>query len=74
MNPLDVDAISGRGDSYHMIGQFNQAIKDYSRAIELDSDSAEAYYQRGLSYEQIGEDQKAKEDKELACSISRKYC
>ncbi len=74
LNPLDVDAISGRGDSYHMIGQFNQAIKDYSRAIELDNDSAEAYYQRGLSYEQIGEDQKAKEDKELACSISRKYC
>ena len=57
-----------------MIGQFNQSIKDYSRAIELDSDLAEAYHQRGLSYEQVGDNQKAQEDKDMACSISRKYC
>ncbi len=74
LNPLDVTAISGRGDSYYMIGQFSQAIRDYSRAIELDSDLSGAYYQRGLSYEQIGDNLKAQDDKDMACSISRKYC
>ena len=74
LNPLDVVSISGRGDAYFMIGQFNQAIKDYSRAIELDSDLADTYHQRGLSYEQAGDNQKSQADKDMACSISRNYC
>ena len=38
-----------RGNIYGKLGNYHQAIKDQSRAIELKPDLAAAYYNRGVS-------------------------
>ena len=74
LKPLDIRALTGRGDSYYMIGQFNQAIRDYGRVIELYPDSAVAYQKRSVVYNQIGESDKAESDLDTACILSIKHC
>jgi tetratricopeptide (TPR) repeat protein len=43
-----------RGYSYHGKGQFARAIEDYSRAIKLMPDYADAYSNRGADYNNLG--------------------
>ena len=38
-----------RGNAYAAVSDFDKAIEDYDRALELDPKMAEAYYNRGLS-------------------------
>ncbi|MDR1073108.1 MAG: tetratricopeptide repeat protein [Treponema sp.] len=47
-----------------------EAIEDLSRAIALEPDNAEAYYQRGLAYALIGEAEKALSDYEQTCALN----
>ena len=49
-NRRDAEAYYNRGVAYARIGQIDQAIKDYSRAIELNPEYAEAYETRGCAY------------------------
>ncbi|MEC9308908.1 MAG: tetratricopeptide repeat protein [Chloroflexota bacterium] len=74
LSPLNEQALSGRADSYYMIGQYNQSIKDYGRVIELYPDSALAYEKRSLAYDQTGESDKAQADRDKACQLSIKHC
>ncbi len=37
-------------------------MEDYDKAIELDPNDAAAYYNRGISYSELGQDQRAIED------------
>ncbi|MDR2446542.1 MAG: tetratricopeptide repeat protein [Treponema sp.] len=46
-----------------------EAIEDLSRAIALEPDNAEAYYQRGLAYTLMGAKDKAFADYEQACAL-----
>jgi len=46
---------SDRGDDYLNSGNYDLAIAEYTRAIELDSSLAYLYYNRGLAYEQKGD-------------------
>lgn len=39
-----------RSTSYHMIGKYDLAIADDTKAIQLDPNKADHYYSRGLSY------------------------
>jgi Flp pilus assembly protein TadD len=41
-----------------------EAVEDLSHAIALDPDNAEAFYQRGLAYALMGEEDKAVADYE----------
>ncbi len=43
-------------------GDYEQAIEDYNKAIELDPDFAEAYYLRGVAYYVFDDPEQAIED------------
>ena len=43
-------------------GEYGEAIKDYSKAIELDPDDADVWNDRGDAYTKLGNEAKAKAD------------
>ena len=46
---------NGRGLARQALGQYDEAVADYTQAITLDADFAEAYFNRGLLYhDQLG--------------------
>ena len=55
MNPEDFIAYNNRGLAYANKGEFNAAIQDYDKAIELNPQSADAYINRGNAYDEKGE-------------------
>ena len=63
-----------RGISYSNLGQDQNAINDYTKAIQLDPDYAKAYYNRGTSYAKLGQYTLANADGTMACSLDSKYC
>ncbi len=67
-------AYFNRGNAYDDLGQYQRAIQDYTRAIQLDPDLAQAYYNRGIVYYNLGEYQRAIQDYDKACSLDSKYC
>lgn len=46
---------ANRGDNYLNSGNYDLAIAEYTRAIELESNSRALYYSRGLAYHQKGD-------------------
>lgn len=46
--------LKARGDIYTLRGLYEDAIKDYDHAIEIDSTYIEAYYYRGIAYHKYG--------------------
>ena len=63
-----------RGYNYVQLGQYERAIQDYDKAIQLDPNEASAYYLRGVAYGQLGEHVEASADKAKACSLDSQYC
>jgi Tetratricopeptide repeat. len=58
-----VDAYTCRGlIAYHDQGRIVQAISDFTKAIEIDSNCAEAYAWRSIAYYGIKEYDKARAD------------
>ena len=55
-------AHNARGITYGELGQYQLAIKDFSKAISLKQDYADAYYNRGYAYTNLGQFQRAIED------------
>ena len=47
---------------HHELGRYQEAIADYTRAIELEPDHADFYQERGVAYESAGDDVRAMED------------
>ncbi len=43
-------ALNNRGNSYSKNKEYDLAVKDYSKAIELDSEASDVYSNRGLTY------------------------
>ncbi|MDO4755604.1 MAG: tetratricopeptide repeat protein [Parabacteroides sp.] len=53
-DPENVDLYFGRALDYMLVQDFTEAIKDYSRAIDLDQDFAMAYFNRAIvRYKQL---------------------
>ena len=48
--PKDAKFYLGRGITYGEKGQFDQAIDDFTKALEIDPKNADAYYNRGTAY------------------------
>ncbi|MBF0542694.1 MAG: tetratricopeptide repeat protein [Nitrospirae bacterium] len=62
-----------RGDSYFKSKDYQQAIKDYNKAIELNPKYAKAYYSRGCAYSILGNVQQAISDYKIAAALGDKY-
>ena len=52
--PTDAPEFNQRGNRYSRNGAYEQAVADYTRAIQLDCSFAEAYFNRGVSYYELG--------------------
>jgi len=62
-----------RGLTYIGRGDFDQAISDYTKAIELDPNLAEAYVSRGIVHARKSNLDKAISDYTKAIEINREY-
>ena len=62
-----------RGDIYLQSGRLDEAVKDYSAAIDEIPDGAYAYYKRGWCHEMNGDREKAMEDYNLGIDNSQDY-
>ncbi len=65
-----VEAYYNRGLAEHMLGNLEQAIKDYSAAIDLDVNYARAYKARGVAYLDVPDRAKARVDFEKVLELS----
>jgi tetratricopeptide (TPR) repeat protein len=62
-------AYNNRGVAYVLIGQYDQAISDYTKAIEINPEFARAYNNRGVAYYFKGKYKKAWVDVSKAQSL-----
>ena len=58
-----------RGLAHSEKGEVELAIEDYTKAIELKPDFADAYFKRSRAWLRIGEEEKAKSDMRIANKI-----
>ena len=61
-----------RGMCHEAKNDLQQALADYSKAVEIDAKLAEAYGNRAMVYMKLGDEAKAKEDAVAAKRIDRK--
>ncbi len=67
-------AYNNRGAAYAVLGQYQLAIEDYDKAIQLDPDYADPYYNRGAAYYVLDQDGKAEADYAKACRLDTRLC
>jgi tetratricopeptide (TPR) repeat protein len=72
-DPSDKLVLLARGSAYLKSGQAENAIGDFSRAIDVDSGYAKAYHLRGLAQELAGEMDAALKDFGRAIEIDSEY-
>ena len=58
----DAETMLAQGEEAYRTGDYDKAIADYTAAIRLKPDYANAYYNRGAVYEKKGDKAKAAED------------
>jgi tetratricopeptide (TPR) repeat protein len=68
-NRDQVDVIMSKSFALFAEDDAREAIEDLSRAIELDPNNGEAYYQRGLAYGLLGRRDQALADYEQTCAL-----
>jgi tetratricopeptide (TPR) repeat protein len=71
MKPNDPKLYLGRGFVYYTTSEFDLAISDYNKAVEMDRRYAQAYYNRALAYYHKGEYDQAWADVYEAQSLGR---
>ena len=72
-DPADRLALLARGSVYLKMGNVENAIADFNRTIEIDSNHSKAYHLRGLAREMAGDDGEALEDFNKAIHIDPEY-
>ena len=68
--PTDAAGFLDRGSRYGRNGVYHRAIEDFSTAIELDPDLAEAWYNRGCSWYEVGDYEKSIADLTRAIELA----
>lgn len=68
LNPHNVSAYMGRGDTFLQIHNYEAALADYNAIIELDSNNARAFYAKTAALRNLGQ----YEDASLAYEQARK--
>ena len=63
-----------RGYYYYQIGQYQNALNDFTMAVQLDSDYAPAYNNAAWSYYYLGESTNQQAATAIACSLDSRYC
>lgn len=72
--PDDAPWVYGaRGIEYADLGNYQRAIKDFDRAIELDPEDAKTYCNRGLAYASLGNHRRAIEDYNKGIEVDSQY-
>lgn len=66
----NADAYHKRGDTYDEKEEYDKAVADYNKAIELNPNDADAYYNRGVIYGDKGEIDKAVGDLKRCIELS----
>ena len=59
-----------RGNSKQHLGRHEEAVADFDRTIELESNWAEAYHHRGLSKSALGREDEAVADFDRAIELN----
>lgn len=59
LNPRLVYAVFNKGAIHYFLQDFASAIQCYTKAVEIDPDFGEAYFNRGLAYLKTGDKQRA---------------
>ncbi len=52
--PTDAAGYNRRGNQYSRNGAYEQAVADYTQALELDAGLADAWFNRGVSFYELG--------------------
>ncbi len=65
-DPDCIKGLNGRGDAYNEKRQYDLAIKDLDKALQLKVDYTDAYYNRGISYYYLGKSSLESGQKEQA--------
>lgn len=71
--PTDVTSLFERSQILIERGQFEEAVEVLSKAIALDGTDPRLFTDRGIAYEQLGEDDKAEADYTAAIAVNAKY-
>lgn len=67
------DAFTNRGLSYYNLQQYQRAIQDYDRTIQLDPNDAMAFNNRGSSYYYLKQYQRAIQDYDQAIQLDPNF-
>jgi len=67
------EVYNNRGVAYAKLNKYEQAIKDYDRAIELNPALAEVYNNRGITYAELNKYDQAIEDYDKAIELNPNY-
>ena len=70
--PENVTAFTNRGVAYTGLGEWDNAIADFTKAISIDKNNTRSYANRGLVYGKIGKPQDAIADFTMAISLDPK--
>jgi Flp pilus assembly protein TadD len=70
MRPNFPLALNGRGYARMRLGQYQQAIPDFTEAIRLNPNYANAYRNRAASYRALGQTALADQDAAKAASLT----
>ena len=70
MNNDEAIRLAKQGNQHFAAGEFDLAIECYNKAIALDPEDAEAFYNRGLAYDKKGEFDLAIQDFDQAIALN----
>lgn len=71
ISPYDADILFQIANIHNLTERTQEALTAYSRAIELDSDLGEAYFNRALIYHRVGWNEESLRDLEKAKELFR---
>jgi len=72
--PLDFHPYYVRGMIYHNLKDYEKAIADFTKSIQMNPQFGPSYFMRGLAYYTIGDYDKAELDYTKACRLEPNLC